>query len=418
VDTDVPPDGTFEARLWSLARAAVAIGSQRTGDDLLPVIAEQARAVVGTHLAAVSLTVRGSDADDSWRQRDVAVSWAPAYAASAGSRRPTADSPLYPLVCAGNQIVRLTDDELRAHPRWRDLEAAADHPPLRGWLAAPLVASDGTNLGLLQLTDRQEGDFVAVDEAIVLQLAQLASIAVENARLQEQLVSREREQLTQDLLAGLSHDLQTPLAVILGAMQFLQAAPDAPVERRTELYGLLHTQADRLQQLVQRLLDYVRLESDQLVVLRQEPLDLPRLLDDLVVSTGADRLAPIEYPAELPPIEGDPDRLTQVLANLVGNAIKFSADPVRLRLRADRSGVAIDVIDTGEGIDPAELDLVFDQLYRTERTRRSDVPGHGLGLYLSRSLVRAMGGTLSVTSTPGAGSCFTVWLPGAGEGRT
>jgi two-component system, OmpR family, phosphate regulon sensor histidine kinase PhoR len=229
-------------------------------------------------------------------------------------------------------------------------------------------------------------------------------------------VAQERQELTEDLLAGLSHDMQTPLAVILGATQVLQAGPDAPVEQRLGLYELLQTQTDRLQRLVQQLLDYVRLESDQLVVLRRERLDLRALLDDLVVFTGPGRLTPIEVPADLPPVEADPDRVMQVLTNLVGNAIKFSAEPVQLEVRAEADGVRIDVVDRGEGIEPAELALVFDKLYRTDRAREAGVPGHGLGLYVSRSLVQAMGGTLTLASTPGVGSRFTVWLP-AGEGR-
>jgi signal transduction histidine kinase len=417
VGTDVPSSGTFEAKLWALAEAAVLIGSQRSVDGRLRVTAEQARSIIGAQIGSASLTVTGSGAHDGWPQGHVAVSSSPGYASRQGPAEPPGDPLLYGLVCAENRVVRMTDEQLHTHPLGPQLDdQRGRRPPLRGWLAAPLVASDGTNLGLLQLSDRDEGEFVAVDEAILVQLAQLASVAVENALLHEQLMAQERQELTEDLLAGLSHDMQTPLAVILGAMQVLQAGPDAPVEQRLGLYELLQTQADRLQRLVQQLLDYVRLESDQLVVLRRERLDLRVLLDDLVGFTGPGRLRPIEVPSDLPPVEADPDRLMQVLSNLVGNAIKFSAEPVQLEVRAEADGLRIDVVDRGEGIEPTELALVFDKLYRTDRAREAGVPGHGLGLYVSRSLVQAMGGTLTVASAPGVGSRFTVWLP-AGEGR-
>lgn len=587
---DVPAAETFEDKLWALAQAAIVINSQRSVDQMLATITDQARKVIGAHQASTSLTLEGTGAAEGWPQRNISVSLSPAYTRWGTYQRSSNGSPVYGLVCADNDVVRFTQDELIAHPLWRDFGEEADHhPPMRGWLAAPLVDSDGRNLGMLQLSDPYEGEFTETDEALLVQLAQLASIAVEkaqlagerdqqadrlrglaeaavaissplemqevldritrvaadligahqavtsltvdrtwqqsitstllsdryarwrdysvqpdgsgiyarvvennepirltqlqleehpdwrgfgehaadhpplrgwlavplatvageslgliqlsdrfegeftaddqalleqlaqlasvaieNARLHEQLLHRERQQLTEDLLAGVSHDMQTPLAIILGAASALADTREAPVEEQAQLAELLETQAHRLHQLVQQFLDYVRLEAGEALVPRRDAVPLaPLVLELRALFSSEDRLR-VGLGSAAPTVAADADRLSQVLVNLVGNALKFSNGPVRLDAAADRDHVTVSVTDDGPGIGPAEQALIFDKLYRGGHARRSRVAGQGLGLYVSRTLVEAMGGTLTVTSTLGEGSCFAVRLPAAG----
>ncbi|WP_019587874.1 PAS domain S-box protein [Deinococcus apachensis] len=165
-------------RLRGLAAAALNINAARTLDETLDVITEQARAVIGAHQAVVSLSV-----GDDWAQAINAVSLSDKYAAWREYQGAPDGSGLYARVCRLNTPLRLTRAELEAHPAWQSFGADADrHPPMRGWLAVPLVGRGGQNIGLIQLSDKTEGDFTAEDESILVQLAQLAAGSVENAR--------------------------------------------------------------------------------------------------------------------------------------------------------------------------------------------------------------------------------------------
>lgn len=170
------------SQLRGLADAALGINSAPTVELVLERVTEAARGLIGAHLAVSSVTV-----DESWAQSTNSVSLSDRYADWRDYEAPPDGSGIYALVCETNASVRKTQAELEAHPRWRAYGAEADaHPPLRGWLAAPFVAGDGRNLGLLQLSDRYEGDFTEEDESILVQLAQIASIAIESTRLSEE----------------------------------------------------------------------------------------------------------------------------------------------------------------------------------------------------------------------------------------
>ena len=119
------------------------------------------------------------------------------------------DPPPYETLGASNGAVRLTRAEVEADPRWPD-------PPVNGWLAAPLVGRDGRSMGLIQLSDKCEGEFTRDDESILIQLAQIASAAVENARLYQEL--RENDRRKDEFLAMLAHELRNPLAAIGNAV--------------------------------------------------------------------------------------------------------------------------------------------------------------------------------------------------------
>lgn len=394
-------------QLQGLAEAAVAISSPLEMQEVLDRITRVAADLIGAHQAVTSLTV-----DRTWHQSITSTLLSDRYEAWRDYAVQPDGSGIYARVAERNQSLRLTQAELEAHPEYLGFgEHAAAHPPMRGWMAVPLATVTGENLGLIQLSDRFEGDFTAEDEALLEQLARLASVAIDNARLHEELLHQERQQLTEDLLAGVSHDMQTPLAIILGSAKALSAAPDAPPEEQAQLAELLETQSYRLHQLVLQFLDYVRLEAGQAVTARRDDVSLAPLTAELAALFSADGRLEVVLEAEAEVVTADGDRLTQVLANLVGNALKFSDGPVRLHAACEDGDVVITVTDTGSGIPEPEHELIFDKLYRGEQARRARVSGQGLGLYVSRTLVEAMDGALTVSSTPGAGSCFTVRLP-------
>jgi serine phosphatase RsbU (regulator of sigma subunit) len=170
-------------RLQSLNAAAVAMQQLDDVDAVLQAATEHAAAIVGARQAVASVT-----RNDDWAQAITAVVLDGAYAAWADCDAVADGSGIYAMVCQTNTPVRLTQAELEAHPRWRGFgEQAAAHPPMRGWLAAPLVARDGSNLGLVQLSDKVSDpaggseEFDEADLAVLVQLAQLASLAVEKA---------------------------------------------------------------------------------------------------------------------------------------------------------------------------------------------------------------------------------------------
>ena len=173
-------------RLGALARASVAIASAPTLDATLATVTREARAIIGAHQAAVSTTL-----DHGWAQAVSCVDLSDKYADHRGWEARPDGSGIYAEVCRTNRPMRLTEAELRAHPLFRG-SGTQHHPPLRGWLAAPLVGHAGDNIGLVQLSDAYADEFDAEDEAILVQLAQLASAAVEKARAEEAVRHSER----------------------------------------------------------------------------------------------------------------------------------------------------------------------------------------------------------------------------------
>jgi PAS domain S-box-containing protein len=167
------------AQLRGLSEAALAINSALSLAEVLQVTTERARAIIGAHQAVTRLAV-----EQNWAQAINAVSLSDKYAAWRTYDEQLDGSGIYALVCHGNHPIRLTQEELEAHPAWRGFGKAKDrHPPMRGWLAAPLIGRDGRNMGLIQLSDKYEGEFTENDESIIVQLAQMASVGIENMRL-------------------------------------------------------------------------------------------------------------------------------------------------------------------------------------------------------------------------------------------
>lgn len=224
------------------------------------------------------------------------------------------------------------------------------------------------------------------------------------------------EEARRRLLANLVHELGRPLGALLSAVQALLAGADQDPALRRELHEEMATQIRGLQRLLD---DLARLRGQVLGTLELErhpvTLDawLPTALGPWHAAAAQKGLAwHSEIPPGLPTISADPDRLAQVVGNLVSNAIKYTPAPgsVTVSAGAEANGVWIRVSDTGPGIPPEEQERIFAPFYRGQSSGRFP-QGMGLGLSIARDLVTAHGGRLTVESTPGAGSHFTVWLP-------
>jgi PAS domain S-box-containing protein len=183
------------AQLRRLGSAAITTGQLRERQALIDYLVEQVRLAIGAHQAVISLT-QGPD----WRQAINGISLSDKYAAWREYQELPTGEGLYSLVCETNQPLVFTQEELEQHPRWRGFGKHADkHPPMRGWLAVPLIGKEGGNLGLLQLSDKEEGEFDADDLAIAQQFVQMAVSVLEKSQLLNEVIAAEqrlKEQLT------------------------------------------------------------------------------------------------------------------------------------------------------------------------------------------------------------------------------
>jgi two-component system OmpR family sensor kinase len=227
------------------------------------------------------------------------------------------------------------------------------------------------------------------------------------------------QQTQHDFVANVSHELKTPLTSIQGfAQAILDGAVSSP-EALQRSASIIYNEADRLRRLVEGLLDVTRLEAGH-AAFRRAPLDLGLVLGATVEKFGLRAkekgvVLQAQLPPQLPPMLGDADRLAQVFTNLLDNALKHTPGGGRVMLLSQvaADGVNIAVTDSGEGIPAEDLQRIFERFYQVDKSRAKPEArsGVGLGLYISKEIVDAHGGTLRAESVQGVGSRFTVWLP-------
>ncbi|GGI08500.1 hypothetical protein GCM10011354_29390 [Egicoccus halophilus] len=212
----------------------------------------------------------------------------------------------------------------------------------------------------------------------------------------------------QEFLAYLSHDMQTPMAVLLGAVTVLRSSQSAEDVEAT--LPLMEQAIERLQRFVRQFLDLARLEADRGLVLEVAPMDLEASVKRVVDLFADDGPIAVTSAPQLPPVAADPLRVEQILTNLVANAFKYARMAPRIELDAGATPgtVELRVVDDGPGMAPDELARVFGKF-----ERGGVASGAGLGLFISRALAEAHGGSLSATSRPGQGAAFVLCLPEA-----
>jgi PAS domain S-box-containing protein len=228
--------------------------------------------------------------------------------------------------------------------------------------------------------------------------------------------AKELERLRAEWSSVVAHDLRQPLNGILLAAAVLQRRLKSDADA-TEEVGHITSAGKRLQRMIGDLMDLSRLEARRLELARQRTR-LPPLV--LAAVTRLQLEAPtrsvvLDVRGEIPEVDVDPDRVAQVVDNLLSNALKYgSADePIRIVVEREGEHVAVAVTNAGKGIAADELPHLFQRFQRTGDARASRVKGIGLGLYITRELVEAHGGAITVTSTPGATTTFRFTLPTA-----
>lgn len=282
----------------------------------------------------------------------------------------------------------------------------------------PLVAR-GRTIGVVSFVASESGQrYGPSDLALAQELTRRAAMAIDNARLYRE--AQEAVRMREEFLSIASHELKTPLTTVKGYGQILGRLLRRPLvdtDRLVRLADQLQEQLSRFETLIADLLDVSRIQQRGLE-LRPEPTDLVALVRTVV--------SRFEYPAEPEPrhtltvsapeqLHGvwDPDRLDQVLTNLISNAVKYSPDggtiTIAIQLHDDDQ-VEFSVSDQGIGIPEAEQGQLFRPFARSETVQRA-ISGVGLGLYISQQIVTRHGGMIWLESAPGVGSRFAVLLP-------
>ncbi|MET0530074.1 MAG: GAF domain-containing protein, partial [Microvirga sp.] len=305
-------------------------------------------------------------------------------------------------------------------PKW-PLQKAALKAGIRSVLIVPLVRAERV-FGTLVLMRREEGEFPRRTIDVMQTFANQSVLAIQNARLFREIEDKGRQleiasQHKSQFLANMSHELRTPLNAVLGYTEMLLDG----------VYGEVAGEAHEI-------LEYVQSNGEHLLALINDVLDLSKIeagqftltLDDYAAQSVIEAVLTFAQPLaqakgldlqvsiadDLPLGRGDERRLTQVLLNVVGNAIKFT-DAGVVSITAGVAGEAFElaVADTGLGIAPADLERIFDAFHQVDNSSTREKGGTGLGLAISSRIVQMHGGTIKVDSAPGKGSTFRIIVP-------
>jgi signal transduction histidine kinase/DNA-binding response OmpR family regulator len=286
---------------------------------------------------------------------------------------------------------------------------------LVSYICVPLVAH-GKTLGALTLaTAESQRRFAEDDLTFAQDLAHRAALAVDNAQTYHQIQLADR--LKDEFLATLSHELRTPLNAILGYARLLQGGA-VTGEKMTRALDVVERNASALTQMVEEVLDVSRIVSGKMR-LSIQAVDLPTVVQSAIesVSPAADakelRVQTTIDP-DAGPISGDPDRLQQIVWNLVSNAVKFTPKGGRIQVRVERVNSQVDIVvsDTGVGIKPEFLPHLFERFRQADSTTTRHFGGLGLGLAIVRHLVELHGGSVeAISEGEGKGATFRLRLP-------
>jgi signal transduction histidine kinase len=274
-------------------------------------------------------------------------------------------------------------------------------------------------LGLLAVADRKGGEpFTDEDLNLLLALAGQATIAVENLRLHSEIkkaneLLQEYDRLKSEFVGIVAHDFRRPLMAIRGFAELVLEEEDLPIESRREFMRTVISETDHLAQLANDTLLITQIETGQLSFNFRE-VDLGPFILEAVPLGISEHSVLMDVPQSLPKIWADPDRLRQVVTNLVTNAVKYSPEGGSITVRCRERGpqhVVIAVIDHGLGIPPEQVPKLFQKFARIRSDEHLKISGTGLGLYICRLIVEGHGGQIWVESAPGKGSTFAMALP-------
>jgi PAS domain S-box-containing protein len=317
----------------------------------------------------------------------------------------------------GTAVVRSPD--ITADPRYGHNPPyhgmPAGHLPVRSYLAVPVKGRSGNVIGGLFFGHSEANRFAEIHERLAVGIASWATVALENARMYA--AAQEASRLKDDFLASLSQELPTPLNAIFGYARMLRAGVVGP-ERRDNAIATIERNATSLTQIVEDVLDISRIVAGK-IRLNVQSVEFPDIVSNAVeaVMPAADakgvRLETVLDP-QAAPVSGDPERLQQILWNLLANAVKFTSRGGKVQVRLERvnSHIEVSVSDTGVGIPAEFLPHVFDRFRQADAGIARERGGLGLGLSIAKQLTEMHGGTIEAASGgPGQGATFRLKIP-------
>jgi PAS domain S-box-containing protein len=327
------------------------------------------------------------------------------------------NTEVFELTFTGTAVVRSPD--ITMDPRYGHNAPhhgmPTGHLPVRSYLAVPVKGRSGDVIGGLFFGHSGADRFTEQHERLAVGVASWASVALENARMYMSV--QEASRIKDDFLASLSHELRTPLNAILGYARMLRAGIVAP-DKKEKAIETIERNATSLTQIVEDVLDISRIVSGK-IRLNVQPVEFPAIVQSAVdaITPAADakgvRIETILDP-EAAPVSGDPERLQQVLWNLLANAVKFTnrGGKVQVRLERVNSHLEVAVSDTGIGIAPEFLPHVFERFRQADAGIARERGGLGLGLSIARQLTELHGGTIDVSSGGlNQGTTFRLKIP-------
>jgi PAS domain S-box-containing protein len=397
-----------ELEILDQAKAALA-GSLATASEhslsaILQIIVDQARSIAHADYAALGIGTLPGTSFATW----VHSGMDPRQVEAIGPPPRIVGT----LAAVIHEARTLRMEDLSAHPAF--VGFPADHPPMRSFLGVPISFGDKA-VGNLYLTGKHGGEeFSADDQRMVESLARYVGAIMEIARLGDE--ARDAVRSRDNVLATVSHDLRSPLSAIAISSRLLQrmlvAEEEATARRQAETIGRA---ADRMSRLIDDLVTASTIEAGRLTVIphRSRIEQIVAEAIEMFTFVAADNGLAIDaqVPSGLPEVLCDHDRVHQVLANLVGNATKFTPAGGQITIEVARHGdeVWVSVVDTGPGISADTQPHIFERYWKEERA--SGRRGAGLGLFISKGIVDSHGGRIWVEGTVGTGARFTFSLP-------
>ena len=347
-----------------------------------------------------------------------------ALALAAGDPAPTPDAyrVRIPLGSGVGGRIAATGEPIYIPDVWSDprtppASQRALSADVRSYFGVPLIAR-GAPIGVLQVDSPEIDGFAPDARALILAFAPTIAAAVQNADLFERErrtteALRSAERVRSDFLAMISHELRTPLTTLSGFSELLWHRAATLEPPLVEEFGRRMWRASRwLSRMIGDLLDLAQMERGDLALEISETDVASVIAEATTVEVREPREIHTLIEPDLPAVLADPARLRQVLGNLLSNARKFSSPgsiiDVECRRKGDR--IVISVGDQGRGIPPEALERIFDVFVQVDPGTTREAGGMGTGLYLTKQLCERMEADVSVESTPGVGSRFTIGL--------
>ncbi|HEX3418311.1 MAG TPA: GAF domain-containing sensor histidine kinase, partial [Stellaceae bacterium] len=406
--------GSSVAELKMLSEVGQAVSSTL---DLRAVLSTILNASLGVTWANAGAIFRYVRAERAFRLVE-AVGWDEPLLRSVRDLRVAEAETAMGEAAAQRMPIQLAELAQRPSAPLRDASLAAG---FHSALIVPLVGAERI-LGAIILMRQEAGEFPAETVRLMQTLASQSVLAIQNARLFREIADKSEQlalasQHKSQFLANMSHELRTPLNAILGYAELLVdgiygVLPDRP----RGVLDRIQNNGKHLLALINDVLDLAKIEAGQLT-LTLEDYSVPEVVKSVVTATeplaaskGLKFTAAL--PDGLPMAHGDARRVSQVLLNLVGNAIKFTdKGEVEIRAMVDKGQFVLTVRDTGPGIADADQERIFGEFQQIDNSNTRKKGGTGLGLAISKRMVEMQGGTISVDSVLGHGSTFRVVLP-------